>query len=98
VFSSKQEKPQRLSNHKEEVMRANGMLMLGFLAVMAVTGAVNASDSFADARRVDVIANLSGTVAQPDSTKAGGETMRVDVIGRIGSEGPAYPYTQPMNR
>lgn len=79
-------------------MRANGMLVVGFLAVMAVTGAVNASDSVADARRVDVIGNLSGTVAQSDSTKAGVESMRVDVIGSIGSEGPAYPYARPMNR
>lgn len=79
-------------------MRTKGMLMVGYLAVLAVTGVVNTADSFADARRVDVIGNLSRTVTQSDSMKARDDSMRVDVIGSIGSEGPAYPYTQPMNR
>jgi hypothetical protein len=97
LFSSKQEKPQRISNHEEDVMRVNSMLVVGFFAVMAVMGDVTASESFFDARRVDVIGNLRGTVVQSDSTKAGGTSMRVDVIGRIGSEGPAYSYTKPMS-
>lgn len=74
------------------------MMVVGFLAVMAVTGATNASDSFAsDAHRVDVIDALHETVAQVDSVKAGSEGMRVDVIESVRSEGPRYPYTKPMS-
>ena len=97
LFSSKQEKLQSVSNQKEDVMKAYGRLVVGFLAVMAVTGAVNASDSIPDARRVDVIDALHERVAQVDSVKAGSERMRVDVIERLGSEGPGYPYTKPMS-
>ncbi len=79
-------------------MRGRGGKLVGFLAVIAVTAAVNTSDSFADAHRVDVIGNLGRTVAQSDSLKAGGKSMRVDVIGSIGSEGSTYSYSQPMNR
>lgn len=79
-------------------MRAKGMLMIGFLAVMAVTAAVNTSDSFADVHRVDVIGNLGGTVLQSDSMKVQGNRVRVDVIERIGSGGAVYPYTAPINR
>lgn len=79
-------------------MRQKGMLMIGFMAVMAVTGATNVPKSFAsDAHRVDVIDALHATVAQVDSVKAGSERMRVDVIESIGSEGPGYPYTKPMS-
>lgn len=79
-------------------MRARGRKLVGFLVVMAAIGFGNTSDSFADAHRVDVIGNLSRTVAQSDSMKARGESMRVDVIARIVSEGPTYSYGQPMNR
>lgn len=79
-------------------MRAKGMLMVGFLAVMAVTAAVNTSDSFADVHRVDVIGNLGATVLQSDSMKVQGNRVRVDVIERIGSGGAVYPYTAPINR
>ena len=98
LYSSEQEHPRRISNHKEDVMRARGRKLVGFLAVIAVTASVNTSDSFADAYRVDVIGDLGGTVAQSDSMKARGESMRVDVIARIVSEGPTYSYSQPMNR
>jgi hypothetical protein len=88
-----------MSNHKEDAMRVKSILTVGFLSVMAATAVVNASDSFAaDTRRVDVIETLNETVAQLDSKKAVGESMRVDVIGDIGSEGPVYPYTKPMSR
>jgi len=98
LYSSKQEKQRRISNHKEDVMRARGRKLVGFLAVIAVTAAVNASDSFADAHRVDVIGNPGGTVVQSDSMKVQGNKVRVDVIERIGFGGAAYPYTKPMNR
>lgn len=75
------------------------MLTVGFLSLVAATGVVNVSDSFAvDSRRVDVIGTLNEKVAQLDSNKDGDHGMRVDVIGSIGSEGPAYPYTKPMGR
>lgn len=98
LYLSKQEKPRRISNHKEDVMRARGRKLTGFLAVIAVTAAVNTSDSFADAHRVDVIGNLGGTVVQSDSMKAQANRIRVDVIEGIGSGGAEYPYTKPMSR
>jgi hypothetical protein len=98
LYSSKQEKPRRISNHKEDVMRARGRKLVGFLAVMATIGFGSTSDSFAGAYRVDVIGNLGRTVAQSDSMKARGESMRVDVIARIVTEGPTYSYSQPLNR
>ncbi len=49
-------------------MQRKCILKVGFLAVMAVTGAVNAPNSFADTRRVDVIENTKGIVTQLDST------------------------------
>lgn len=49
-------------------MKRKRILTVGFLAVMAATGAANAPDSFADARRVDVIGNTKGMVTQLDST------------------------------
>jgi hypothetical protein len=79
-------------------MRGKSMLAVAFLVVMAVTGVVSASDSFAGASRVDVIGDLRETVAQSDSMKAQGERVRVDVIENIGSEGAVYPYTKPMSR
>jgi hypothetical protein len=80
-------------------MNEKSMLTVGFLSLMAATAVGIASDSFAaDARRMDVIETLNETVAQLDSMKAEGESMRVDVISRIGSEGPVYPYARPMNR
>jgi len=79
-------------------MRTRGRNLGGFLAVIAITAAVNTSDSLAGAHRVDVIGNPGGTAVQSDSMKARGESMRVDVITRIVSEGPTYSYSQPMNR
>lgn len=85
-------------NQKEDVMRVQGILMVGFLAVMAVTGATNTADSFAsDAYRVDVIDALHETVAQQDSVKTQNQKTRVDVIETIGSDGAVYPYTKPMS-
>jgi len=79
-------------------MRVKSMLTMGFMSMMIATGVMNVSDSFAsDAYRVDVIDALHATVAQEDSVKAGVEWTRVDVIERIGSQGTAYPYTQPMS-
>lgn len=49
-------------------MNRKCVLTVGFLAVMAITGVVNAPNSFVDARRVDVIENTKGMVTQLDST------------------------------
>jgi len=69
------------------------------LSIMAAVGVVNAVESSAaDARRVDVIGTLNERVVQSDSMTTGGESMRVDIIGNIGAQGPVYPYAQPINR
>ncbi|MBX3329731.1 MAG: hypothetical protein KF722_04965 [Nitrospira sp.] len=49
-------------------MKKKCILTVGFLAVMAATGAANAPNSSADTRRVDVIENTKGMVTQLDST------------------------------
>ncbi len=79
-------------------MRVKSMLTIGFLSMMAATGVVYASDSLeANALRVDVTGTINQTLAQADSVKAGFELRRVDVIGNIGPEGPAYPYIMGMS-
>lgn len=79
-------------------MRGKGMVIVGFLTVMAGTGATTVPESFAsDAHRMDVIDALHETVAQVDSVKVGSERMRVDVIESLESEGPGYPYTKPIS-
>jgi hypothetical protein len=82
----------------EDVKRAKSGWVAGVFPVMAVTGVVSASESFADVSRVDVIGHLRETVAQSDSMKAQGERVRVDVIENIGAEGAVYSYTKPMSR
>jgi len=79
-------------------MRVKSIVTVGFLSLVATAAVVNVSDSFAaSSHRVDVIETPNETVAQLDSNKDGGERMRVDVIGSIGSEGPVYPYSKPMS-
>ena len=79
-------------------MRVKSMLAIGFLSMMAATGVVNASDSLeANASRVDVIGTIYLTLAQADSLKAGFDWKRVDVLGNIGPEGPANPYTMALS-
>jgi hypothetical protein len=46
---------------------------------------------------VDVIESPQETITQEDSVKAGSQQRRVDVIERIESGGPVYPYTKPMS-
>lgn len=64
-------------------MRVKGMMVVGFMAVMAVTGATNATASVAsDAHRVDVIGNTNGIVTQQDSNvphNTYADARRVDV-------------------
>lgn len=80
-------------------MTTKSTLTIGFLAMVAASGVVSATDSFAlDAPRADFIETLNHKVAQLDSNKDGDQHMRVDVIGSIGSKGPAYPYTKPTSR
>jgi hypothetical protein len=79
-------------------MRVKSMLTVGFLSIMAATGVVNASDDVAaGVHRVDVIESPQETITQEDSVKAGSQQRRVDVIERIESGGPVYPYTKPMS-
>lgn len=74
-------------------------LRIGFFVMVAAFGVVSATDSFAlDAPRADFIETLNHKVAQLDSNQDGDQQMRVDVIGSIGSKGPAYPYTKPTSR
>jgi hypothetical protein len=74
-------------------MRRNSVLTVGFLAMVA-TGALSASNSFANGpQRVDVIDNLPAK-AQWDSVKTDGQNVkRVDVIDKLESRGPVYPST-----
>ena len=63
-------------------MRVKATLIVGFLAVMPVTGVVNASDSVADVRRVDVSGSTNGIVTQLDSNvphNTYADARRVDV-------------------
>ncbi|MDK2742072.1 MAG: hypothetical protein H8K03_09975 [Nitrospira sp.] len=77
-------------------MRGMCSVAIGFLALFAVTGIVNASESFADSHRVDIIETLKGTATQSDSNPQG-QQGRVDVIQSSGSGGTQYPYAKPMN-
>ena len=80
-------------------MTTKSTLRMGFFAMVPAFGAVSVTDSFAlDAPRADFIETLNQMVAQLDSNAGGDQQMRVDVIGSIGSHGPAYPYTKPMSR
>lgn len=79
-------------------MRLKSLLIVG-LSLTVLTGAVSVADSFAlDAPRADVISTLNKKLAQLDSNKDGRQEMRVDVVEAIATKGPAYPYTEPMNR
>jgi len=79
-------------------MSVKSVFKMGFLSVIAAAGLFGASNSFAaDVSRVDVISTPNETVAQLDSAKTDGESMRVDVIGSIGSEGSVYSYTKPTS-
>lgn len=80
-------------------MTTMNTLSIGLLVMVTASGIVSAADSFAlDAPRADFIETLNHKVAQLDSNKDGEQPMRVDVIGSIGSKGPAYPYTKPTSR
>ncbi len=78
-------------------MRVKSLLTVG-LSLAVLTGVVSVADSFAlDAPRADVISILNKKLAQPDSNKDGRHGMRVDVVGTIAAEGPAYLYTKPIS-
>jgi hypothetical protein len=80
-------------------MTTKSTLRIGFFVMVAASGVVSATDSFAlDASRADLIETLNPKVAQLDSNKDGDQPKRVDVIGSIGSKGPAYTYTKPTSR
>lgn len=80
-------------------MITKSTLRIGFFMMVTASGIVTVGDSFAlDAPRADFIETLNHKVAQLDSNKDGEQPMRVDVIGSIGSKGPAYPYTKPTSR
>lgn len=64
--------------------------------VMAIGVAAMASGDAPAFHRADLIGSLQGIVAQPDSMRVK-RVMRVDVIERIGSEGPVHSYTPPMS-
>jgi hypothetical protein len=70
------------------------MCMLSMVVATGVA-AMSSGDALAF-HRADLIGSLQGTVAQPDSMRRKG-LMRVDVIERIGSEGPVHFYTPPMS-
>jgi|CXWL01.1.fsa_nt_gi hypothetical protein len=86
-------------------MRVKSILAIGFLPMVAVTGVVNASGSFAaDTNRVGVIDERIGhggstySSFQPDGAgdcpARGEERRKVDVIKRIGTGGSTYSSSQ----
>ena len=99
-------------NHciKEDLMRLTNLVIVG-LSLTALADVVSAGDRFnSEVCRVDVIGQIHHQAAQTDSSKGAGPVKRVDVIGKINDQGtqvtsnknagqgPAYPYTKPMNR
>jgi hypothetical protein len=70
------------------------MCILSMVVAIEVI-AMSSGDALAF-HRADLIGSLQGTVAQPDSMGRKG-LMRVDVIERIGSEGPVHSYTPPVS-
>jgi len=81
-------------------MRTKSILTIGFLSMLATTGVMITTDSFAaHPGRVDVIGNLHDKTTQLDSAKTTeSPSMRVDVIDTITHGGPSYPYIMPVNR
>ena len=81
-------------------MRVKSLLTIGFLSMLATTGVMITTDSFAaHPGRVDVIGNLHDKTTQQDSAKTTeSPSMRVDVIDTITHGGPSYPYIMPVNR
>jgi hypothetical protein len=80
-------------------MTAKRTLTVGFLTTMTLAGLILITPSFAaHPDRTDVISTLNEKTAQLDSNKNEAPAKRADMIGSIGSQGPAYPYVKPMNR
>jgi hypothetical protein len=80
-------------------MTTRTTLTLGFVTALTLTGLVLITPSFAaHPDRADVISTLNDKTAQLDSDKNETPVKRADMIGSIGSRGPAYPYVKPMNR
>ena len=78
-------------------MTVKNLFAMCMLSMGVAIGAVAMSSGDALAfHRADLIGSLQGTVAQPDSMGRKG-LMRVDVIERIGSEGPVHSYTPPVS-
>ena len=86
-------------------MRGKSTMTIGCMAIMAVTGVVNASGSFAaETNRVGVMDERIGhggstySSSQPDGAGdcrlGAGERRKVDVIERIGTGGSTYSFTQ----
>jgi len=71
------------------------MFAIGFLSIMAATGVMNASGSFAaDTNPADPLDRIGhgGSTYQPESAQAG--DCRVDVVARIGHGGSTYSSSQ----
>ena len=78
-------------------MSVKNLFVMCMLSMVVAMGAAALSSGDALAfHRADLIGSLQGTMAQPDSMGRKG-LMRVDVIERIGSEGPVHSYTPPMS-
>ncbi len=78
-------------------MTVKNLFAICMLAMVVAIEAIAMSSGDALAfHRADLIGSLQGTVAQPDSMRRKG-LMRVDVIERIGSEGPVHSYTPPLS-
>lgn len=80
-------------------MKSFTTVTLGLLTTLTLTAITFITPGHAaHPGRVDVIGTAHERIAQLDSSKNGSPVMRVDIIERIDSTGPVYPYAKPMNR
>lgn len=78
-------------------MRGKNKVTIGFMAMMAVTGIVNVSSSFAsDAARVAVTERIGhgGSIYQSKLAQTSNCPAKADVVERIGGGGSTYSSSQ----
>jgi hypothetical protein len=84
-------------NQKEGLVTVKNVFAMCMLSMVVAIEVITLSSGDTLAfHRADLIGSLPGTVVQPDSMRRKG-LMRIDVIERIGSEGPVHSYTPSMS-
>ncbi|MFO0701314.1 MAG: hypothetical protein U0236_19000 [Nitrospira sp.] len=80
-------------------MRGKNKVAIGFMAMVAVTGMVNVSSSFAsDIGQVTTTKRIGhgGSTYQSKSAQASKCPVKADVVERVGAGGSTYPSSQPV--